>query len=130
MFLTFLKSFSFKGKYVFPEIHNKWKTNRRQTIREIHQSERKTVDIAVDGQCDSPGHNATYCTVTAMDAESNKVLDFSVVNVKEVKNSQGTSCFFVHPGNYTYEMFIILTFSIIFFRNGKGRVYTYSHKTG
>lgn len=49
----------------------------------------RPISIGVDGQCDSPGHCATYCSVTSMDVESNKVLDFEVVNVKEVKNSQG-----------------------------------------
>ena len=35
-----------------------------------------------DGQCDSPGHSATYNTVSAIDAETNKVINFRVVNVK------------------------------------------------
>ena len=49
----------------------------------------KPISLGVDGQCDSPGFNATYCTVTSMDVETNKILDFKVVNVKECKNSQG-----------------------------------------
>ena len=76
------------GDYVFPEIHKKWIGHRMKLVEQIRKSG-EVVDIAVDGQCDSPGHNATYCTVTAMDSTSNKVLDFCVINVKEVKNSQG-----------------------------------------
>lgn len=57
-------------------------------MKEIKRT-RKPISLGVDGQCDSPGHNATYCTVTAMDTETDKVVDISVVDVGEVKNSQG-----------------------------------------
>ena len=40
------------------------------------------LESAVDGQCDSPGHSATYNTVSATDAETNKVINFRVVHVK------------------------------------------------
>ena len=40
------------------------------------------LSLAVDGQCDSPGHNATYNTVTALDVKTNKVLDFKIVHMK------------------------------------------------
>ena len=79
---------SFTGDYVFPEINKAWDEHQKFQISEITASGR-SLELGLDGQCDSPGHNATYCTVSAMDAETNKVLDFKVVNVKEVKNSQG-----------------------------------------
>ena len=44
---------------------------------------------SVDGQCDSPVHYVAHCAVTSIDIKTDKVLDIQVVNVKEVKNSQG-----------------------------------------
>lgn len=57
-------------------------------MREIRLDNRP-VELGIDGQCDSPGHSATYCTVTAIDVKTEKVLDINVLDVKEVKNSQG-----------------------------------------
>ena len=42
----------------------------------------RVLELAVDGQSDSPGHSATYNTVSANDAETNKVINFRVVYVK------------------------------------------------
>ena len=79
---------SFAGDYVFPEINKVWDEHQKLHISEITASGRRLAH-GLDGQCDSPGHNATYSTVSYMDAETYKLLDFKVVNVKEVKNSQG-----------------------------------------
>ena len=35
------------------------------------------LELAIEGQCDSSGHSATYSTVSAIDAETNKVISFS-----------------------------------------------------
>ena len=40
-----------------------------------------------DGHCDSPGHNAKYGRYTMIDQETNKIVDFKVVQVSEVNNS-------------------------------------------
>ena len=40
-----------------------------------------------DGRCDSPGHSAKYGTYSIVNTASSKVLDFSLVQVTEVKNS-------------------------------------------
>ncbi|KAL9958117.1 hypothetical protein ACROYT_G035088 [Oculina patagonica] len=40
-----------------------------------------------DGRCDSPGHSAKYCTYTFIDFQSHKVVDFKVVSVGQVANS-------------------------------------------
>ena len=42
----------------------------------------RVLELAVDGQSDSPGHSATYNAVSAIDAETNKVINFRVVYVK------------------------------------------------
>ena len=79
--------YKLRSEYVFPEIKKTWKSHQKTVLEEA--AKKPSVSISVDGQCDSPGHNATYSTVTAMDVDTNKILDFEVVNVKEVKNSQG-----------------------------------------
>ena len=74
------------GDYVFPEIQRAWSNHQTDIINSIKH---RNVQLSIDGQCDSPGHSATYCTVSAMDVSTNKILDYQIVDVKEVKNSQG-----------------------------------------
>ena len=76
------------GDYVFPEIHNAWNCCQREMLGKITK-ECRQVELSIDGQCDTPGHNATYCTVSSMNIHTNKIIDFNVVDVKEVRNSQG-----------------------------------------
>ena len=45
--------------------------------------------LAGDGRCDSPGHNAKYGTYSIMQVTTEKILDFSLVQVSEVNNSNG-----------------------------------------
>ena len=45
------------------------------------------LDICGSGWCDSPGHCAKYETYTVMDENTNKVLDFKVIQVTEVSSS-------------------------------------------
>ncbi|KAK7886684.1 hypothetical protein WMY93_026305 [Mugilogobius chulae] len=45
------------------------------------------VVLCGDGRCDSPGHCAKYCTYTFLDTRSQKVVDFKVVSVTQVANS-------------------------------------------
>ena len=40
------------------------------------------LELALDGQCDSPGHNAKYNTVSPIDTTTNKLINFRVVHVK------------------------------------------------
>ena len=75
------------GEYIFPEIHSAWERHQKKILDEIHPD--RNLDVTIDGQCDSPGHNATYCTVSAMDLYTSKIIQFNIVDVKEVKNSQG-----------------------------------------
>ena len=55
--------------------------NQEEQFEEIQES-RRTLSLALDGQCDSAGHNATYNTVTALDVKTNKVLYFKIIHVK------------------------------------------------
>ena len=43
--------------------------------------------LASDGRCDSPGHNAKYGTYSVMEVTTEKIVDFSLVQVSEVANS-------------------------------------------
>ena len=82
--LKFLKKsvyYKHKGDFINPEINRAWEKNQEEHFEEIRETGR-TLFLAVDGQCDSPGHNATYNTVTALDVKTNKVLDFKIVHVK------------------------------------------------
>ena len=56
------------------------------------------LQLSIDGQCDSPGHNATYCTVSAMDVSTSKILDYKIIDVKE-KN-------WIKPGSPVHHMLI------------------------
>ena len=80
----------FLGRYIFPEINRFYDEHNTDLMRSIDYD----LDLAIDGQCDSPGHNATYCTVSAMDLKTERIINFHVIDVKEVKNSQGSLYFF------------------------------------
>ena len=43
------------------------------------------LELALDSQCDSPGHNARYNAVSAIDTATNKLISFRVVHVKICK---------------------------------------------
>ena len=43
------------------------------------------LELALDSQCDSPGHNARYNAVSAIDTATNKLISFRVVLVKVCK---------------------------------------------
>ena len=82
--LQFLKKsvyYKYRGDFIYPEINRAWEKNREEQFEEIRESGR-TLSLAVDGQCDSPGHNATYNTATTLEVKTNKVLDFKIVHVK------------------------------------------------
>ena len=80
-FISKTMYYNHRGNFVFPEIDHAWRKNQQEQIHEIIESGRGLV-LAADGQCDSPGHNATYSTVSAMDTTTNKVLNFKIIHVK------------------------------------------------
>ena len=70
-----------RTNFVFPEIDAAWKKDQSKQIEEI-KSKNRALSLGMDGQCDSPGHNATYSTVSAMDSHTNKILHFQIIHVK------------------------------------------------
>lgn len=72
--------------YVFPEIHNAWKENQATVVNLLKQSQ-DPIMLAGDGRADSPGHSAKYGVYTTLDCETEKIVDFEMVQVTEVANS-------------------------------------------
>ena len=63
-----------------------WKEQQAEVFADL-KSRKTGAVLAGDGRCDSPGHCAKYCTYTLLDVESQKVVDFKIVSVSEVANS-------------------------------------------
>ena len=65
-------------------VNKAWTEERLSVLDDIKQ--KGPVNLIGDGLCDSPGHNAKYCTYTMMTDEG-KVVYFSLVHVTEAKSS-------------------------------------------
>ena len=68
-------------QFVFPEMDAAWRKNQLEQKEEIKSSGRM-LEFALDGQCDSPGHNAMYNIVSAKGTATNKLINFRVVHAK------------------------------------------------
>ena len=75
---------STQKKYLFPIVNKKFAEHRVDIFNKVRNTE---VVAGGDGRCDSPGHSAKYGTYSIVNTASSKVLDFSLVQVTEVKNS-------------------------------------------
>lgn len=75
---------SIQRKYLWPVVNNKYLNQQREVLQSF-RGERLVV--AGDGRCDSPGHNAKYGTYSILEVTTNKIVDFSLVQVSEVANS-------------------------------------------
>lgn len=76
--------FRYAQKIVRPAIDIFYNNMRLPILREIMERHRP-VHLSMDGQFDSPGHNA-YCTVTAIESMSRKVIHMATVKKQEVNN--------------------------------------------
>ena len=70
-----------RKQFVFPKIDVAWRKNQVHQIEETKKSGR-VLELAIDEQSDSPGHSATYNTVSATDAKTSKAINFKIVHVK------------------------------------------------
>ena len=70
-------------------INSYWQTEQNRVFNSL-KDRGEPVTLASDGCCDSPGHSVKYGTYTMLDVKSNKIADFKVVSVCEVKNSNAT----------------------------------------
>ena len=83
-FFSHTTSSNIQNKYLFPVVNKAWKEERSSVLDEVKSN--GAVNLIGDGRCDSPGHNAKYCTYTMMTDEG-KVAAINVVQVREVTSS-------------------------------------------
>lgn len=70
--------------YLFPLVNQTWEKEKRSILGSYKDEQSMT--IGGDGRCDSPGHNAKFCTYTMMN-EDGKILTFELVQVTEATSS-------------------------------------------
>ena len=85
--IRFFKKGNFNStqrKYLWPVINHSYVLQHKELLQSLKG---EPLILAGDGRCDSPGHNAKYGTYSIMHVATEKVLDFSLVQVSEVNNS-------------------------------------------
>ena len=83
-FFSHTTYYNLQNKFLFPVVNKAWTEERSSVLDDIKQ--KGPVNLIGDGRCDSPGHNAKYCTYTMMTDEG-KVAYFSLVQVTEATSS-------------------------------------------
>lgn len=76
--------YNIQDKYLFPVINEFQHQEQNSVFSELGE---KDLWLSGDGRCDSPGHNAKYGTYTMIDRQTDKIVDFHVVQVTEVNSS-------------------------------------------
>ena len=83
-FISETTFFRIQEEHLFPTIASVYNSHMDSILGAIQG---EPVFLAGDGQCDSPGFNAKYCTYTIMCDETDFVLASKVVSVSEVGSS-------------------------------------------
>jgi len=78
--------YNLRERYVFPVVKTMWEEQQAEVFSGLKLKESAAV-LAGDARCDSLGHCTKNCPYTLLDVESQKVVDFKVVAVIEVVNS-------------------------------------------
>ncbi|KAL8591976.1 hypothetical protein ACOMHN_020454 [Nucella lapillus] len=73
-----------QGAYLVPAVRNVWQKCQDHLFLARRG---RTLKLAGDGRCDSPGHCAKYCSYTLMDAETAHILQVQLVQSNQVRNS-------------------------------------------
>lgn len=76
--------YNIQDKYLFPVINEFWEQEQQSVFADLNN---KDLWLSGDGRCDSPGHNAKYGTYTMIDQETDKIVEFQIVQVSEVNSS-------------------------------------------
>ena len=76
--------YNIQDKYLFPVFHEFWEQEQESVFAKIND---KDLWLSGDGRCDSPCHNAKYNTYTMVDQETDKIVDFQIVEVIEANSS-------------------------------------------
>ena len=85
--LEFISNTTFaehQSGYLFPVVHKSWEFEKQALLSSL---EGKELRLGGDGRCDSPGYSAKYCTYSMMDLDSEKIVDFEVVQVTQATSS-------------------------------------------
>ena len=75
-----------QSHYLIPSVFHIWKLEQEKLFQHIRLTGAKVI-LGGDGRCDSPGHNAKYCSYSVVDLKENKVLDMQLVQSNEVSSS-------------------------------------------
>ncbi|KAJ8049969.1 hypothetical protein HOLleu_02957 [Holothuria leucospilota] len=84
LFVTMTCISGHERQYLVPEVNSAWVKDQSLLISSLKG---KSLSIVGDGRCDSPGYSAKYCSYTLMDIETEKVVDFELVQVSETGSS-------------------------------------------
>ncbi|XP_064643195.1 uncharacterized protein LOC135497319 isoform X1 [Lineus longissimus] len=76
--------YTIQGLYLIPSVFAVWQRKQDSMFKE---RKRKQLSLSGDARCCSPGHTAKYGSYSLMDESAGKVLDVSLVQSNEVKNS-------------------------------------------
>ena len=81
--------FAIQKSYLVPVVMTRWKEEETALAEELltRVDNGEEIRIAGDGQCDSPGYSAKYCTYSLMDQQSGKVVTLNVQQVSECTSS-------------------------------------------
>uniref|UniRef100_A0A803J2M4 THAP-type domain-containing protein n=1 Tax=Xenopus tropicalis TaxID=8364 RepID=A0A803J2M4_XENTR len=77
-FFSHTTYYTYQKRYLFPAIDLAWIKEQELLKEEIAD---KAVVLAGDGQFDSPGYSAKYCTYTMMDIMTKKILHFTIEQI-------------------------------------------------
>ena len=69
---------------LWPVIHEAWSSHQESLMKALKGIPLK---LAGDGRCDSPGYTAKFGTYTLLDTDSDKIIDFQIVQKSEVTSS-------------------------------------------
>ena len=69
-----------------PCVDDQWTTTKKKLLDGITNTA-KGITISGDGRCDTPGHNAKFCSYTIMDSHTSKIIDAQLIQSNEVANS-------------------------------------------
>ncbi|XP_019640935.1 PREDICTED: uncharacterized protein LOC109482594 [Branchiostoma belcheri] len=80
--------------FLLPAIDHYYNSSQEQIIDyfrntdDLMPQDRERITLLGDGRCDSPGHNAKYCTYSFMEESSKYILHFEMIQVTETGSSQ------------------------------------------
>lgn len=75
---------TYLNKFIYGGIDYCWLEEKDKIKQKLQKN---PVYLVGDGQCDSPGFSAKYCTYTVMEMESELILDFETVQVSQTTSS-------------------------------------------